>query len=60
MGGDTQALLLPNGPFLERTGGHWIFVFPDSDDAPARLGETGVSVPVADDIAGSFPIDYVT
>lgn len=26
LGGDTPAMLLPNGPFLERTGGHWVFV----------------------------------
>ena len=26
LGGDTPALTLPTGPFLERTGGDWIFV----------------------------------
>ena len=26
LGGDTPALLLPAGPFLERTGGDWVFV----------------------------------
>lgn len=26
LGSDTQAVILPNGPFLERTGGDWVFV----------------------------------
>ena len=26
LGGDTPAVVLPSGPFLERTGGNWIFV----------------------------------
>lgn len=26
LGGDTPAIVLPSGPFLERTGGHWVFV----------------------------------
>jgi HlyD family secretion protein len=26
LGGDTSALILPTGPFLERTGGDWVFV----------------------------------
>lgn len=26
LGGDTPAMVLPSGPFLDRTGGHWIFV----------------------------------
>lgn len=26
LGGDSQALILPSGPFLERTGGDWAFV----------------------------------
>lgn len=26
LGSDTQAVILPNGPFFERTGGDWVFV----------------------------------
>jgi HlyD family secretion protein len=37
LGGDTQALLLPNGQFIERTGGDWMFVLaPDGQSAQRR------------------------
>lgn len=37
LGGDTEALLLPNGPFIERTGGDWLFVLaPDGQSAERR------------------------
>jgi HlyD family secretion protein len=26
LGGDTEAVIVPNGPFVERTGGNWVFV----------------------------------
>jgi HlyD family secretion protein len=35
LGGDTPARLLPVGPFLDRTGGNWIFVL-SSDGRTAR------------------------
>jgi HlyD family secretion protein len=37
LGGDTPALLLPAGAFLERTGGNWVFVLaPDGRSAERR------------------------
>jgi HlyD family secretion protein len=36
LGGDTPALLLPTGPFLERTGGDWIFVIAKDGNSAAR------------------------
>lgn len=37
LGGDTPAVVLPNGPFLERTGGQWVFVLaPDGRTAQRR------------------------
>ena len=37
LGGDTDALLLPNGQFIERTGGEWLFVVsPDGQSARRR------------------------
>jgi HlyD family secretion protein len=34
LGGDSQALILPVGPFLDRTGGDWVFVLaPDGKSA---------------------------
>ncbi|HMN46496.1 MAG TPA: HlyD family efflux transporter periplasmic adaptor subunit [Povalibacter sp.] len=37
LGGDTPAVVLPNGPFMERTGGQWIFVVaPDGRTAQRR------------------------
>ncbi len=34
MGGDRHALILPAGPWLERTGGDWVMVV-SSDGGPA-------------------------
>jgi HlyD family secretion protein len=37
LGGDSQALMLPVGPFLDRTGGDWVFVLsPDGRSAHRR------------------------
>jgi len=36
LGGDTPALLLPAGPFLERTGGDWVFVVSPSGRSAER------------------------
>ena len=42
LGGDTPALVLPMGPFLERTGGDWIFVVdPDGQSAERRRIKVG-------------------
>jgi HlyD family secretion protein len=35
LGGDTQALVMPTGAFLGRTGGNWLFVL-DADGKSAR------------------------
>ena len=36
LGGDTPALILPTGPFLERTGGDWIFVVSQDGNSAQR------------------------
>jgi len=42
LGGDTPALLLPAGPFLERTGGDWVFVVsPGGRSAERRRIKVG-------------------
>ena len=42
LGADSQGLVLPNGPFLERTGGDWIFVVgPDGRHADRRRIKIG-------------------
>lgn len=42
LGGDTQALLLPNGQFIERTGGDWLFVVAtDGQSAERRQVQLG-------------------
>ena len=42
LGGDSQGTILAVGPFLERTGGDWIFVLrPGSDTAERRRIEVG-------------------
>jgi HlyD family secretion protein len=42
LGGDTPASLLPVGPFLERTGGDWVFVVaPDGKTARRRRIKVG-------------------
>jgi len=42
LGGDTPARILPVGPFLERSGGDWIFVVaPDGQSAERRRIKVG-------------------
>jgi HlyD family secretion protein len=42
LGGDVSAVVLPMGPFLERTGGDWIFVVePDGRSAERRRIKVG-------------------
>lgn len=42
LGADTTALVIPSGPFLERTGGRWVFVVDkDGDSAKRRSIQVG-------------------
>jgi HlyD family secretion protein len=42
LGGATRALMLPNGPFYQDTGGNWIFVLaPDGASASRRAVRLG-------------------
>jgi len=42
LGGDSDAVIVPNGPFIERTGGDWIFVMsPDGRSAQRRTIRLG-------------------
>jgi HlyD family secretion protein len=42
LGGDTPAVVLPAGPFLERTGGDWVFVVaPNGQTADRRPIQVG-------------------
>jgi HlyD family secretion protein len=36
LGGDSQAVILPVGPFLDRTGGDWIFVLAQDGESARR------------------------
>jgi HlyD family secretion protein len=36
LGGDTQAVILPVGPFLDRTGGDWVFVMASDGKSAHR------------------------
>jgi HlyD family secretion protein len=46
LGGDTEATIIPNGSFIERTGGNWVFVVTaDGNSAerrPIRLGRRSI------------------
>lgn len=61
LGGDTPAVVLPNGPFLERTGGHWIFVIaPDGQSAERRQISIGRrTIEQLEIVAGLAPGDRV-
>jgi HlyD family secretion protein len=42
LGGATRAVMLPNGPFYQDTGGNWVFVVnPDGDSAARRIVRLG-------------------
>lgn len=42
LGGDTPAIVAPNGPFLERTGGNWVFILAaDGQTAERRQISVG-------------------
>jgi HlyD family secretion protein len=36
LGGDTEAVIVPNGPFIERTGGSWVFVIAEDGRTAER------------------------
>lgn len=36
LGGDSEAVIVPNGPFMEHTGGDWIFVVSDDGRTAQR------------------------
>ena len=38
LGGDSTAVILPSGPFLERTGGDWLFVVARDGNSAERRG----------------------
>src|SRR5262249_54105019 len=46
LGGAARAVMLPNGPFYQDTGGHWVFVVtPDGRSAVRRAVRLGRSNP---------------
>ena len=61
LGGDTPAIVLPNGPFLERTGGHWVFVLAaDGQKAERRQISIGRrTIEQLEVVAGLAPGDRV-
>ena len=61
LGGDAPAMVLPNGPFLERTGGHWIFVLAaDGESAQRRQISIGRrTIEQLEVVAGLAPGDRV-
>ncbi len=61
LGGDSPALLLPAGAFLERTGGNWIFVLTD-DGRSAQRRQIRVGPPHHEQVevlSGLAPRDQV-
>ncbi|MET0534065.1 MAG: efflux RND transporter periplasmic adaptor subunit [Steroidobacter sp.] len=61
LGGDTDAVILPNGPFIERTGGAWVFVVaPDGESAQRRTIQLGRrSIEQLEVLSGLAPGDRV-
>lgn len=61
LGGDTEALILPNGQFIARTGGDWLFVLsPDGQSAQRRQVRIGRrSVEQLEVLEGLAPGDRV-
>lgn len=61
LGGDTNAVILPNGPFIERTGGEWVFVVAgDGRSAERRTIQIGRrSVEQLEVLSGLAPGDRV-
>jgi HlyD family secretion protein len=61
LGGDTNAVILPNGPFIERTGGEWVFVVAaDGRSAQRRAIRVGRrSIEQLEVLGGLVPGDRV-
>jgi HlyD family secretion protein len=61
LGGDTDAVILPNGPFIERTGGDWVFVVAaDGRSAERRTIRIGRrSIEQLEVLSGLAPGDRV-
>lgn len=61
LGGDTEAVTIPNGPFVERTGGDWVFVVaPDGQSAERRSIRLGRrSIEQLEILSGLAPGDRV-
>lgn len=61
LGGDTDAVILPNGPFIERTGGEWVFaVAADGRSAERRTIRIGRrSIEQLEVLSGLAPGDRV-
>lgn len=61
LGGDTDAVIIPNGPFIERTGGDWVFVVsPDGRTAQRRTIRLGRrSIEQLEVLSGLAPGDRI-
>ncbi len=61
LGGDSDAVILPNGPFIERTGGDWVFVIAaDGRSAERRTIRIGRrSIEQLEVLSGLAPGDRV-
>jgi HlyD family secretion protein len=61
LGGDAAAVILPNGPFIQRTGGDWIFVIgADAKSAERRQVRLGRrSIEQLEVLGGLVPGDRV-
>jgi HlyD family secretion protein len=61
LGGDTEAVIVPNGPFVERTGGNWVFIVsPDGRSAERREIRVGRrSIEQLEVLSGLAPGDRI-
>jgi HlyD family secretion protein len=55
LGGDVAAVVLPSGPFLEATGGAWVFVVDaDGTTASRRAVKLGRRTPESVEVLGGL------
>ena len=61
LGGDTEAMIIPNGSFIERTGGNWVFVVSaDGSSAERRTIRLGRrSIEQLEVLSGLAPGDRI-
>jgi len=61
LGGDSEAMIVPNGPFIQRTGGAWVFVIaPDGQSAERRTIQVGRrSIEQLEVLSGLAPGDRI-